>query len=91
MKKNLLCKNYSPCKHEFKGIKIKRQVIDLYLRCLRTITSQYGMFTNKNLRQGQNNCTPSHKVQTDDIETNCCIGFRNIFRKIQHQNHNFNK
>ena len=38
-------KGYSPCTKEFPDVKIKRQLLDLYLKGICNITSQYGKYT----------------------------------------------
>ena len=51
---HILCKNLlpnlfepgiSPCKAEFPDVKIKRQIIDHYLKDICNLTQQYGIYT----------------------------------------------
>ena len=42
---NLFKRGISPCKAEFPEIKIKRKIIDLYLKGICSLTEQYGINT----------------------------------------------
>ena len=70
---NLLHKGNIPGRQEFPELKIS-QIIDLNLPSICNITSQYGRFTIKILSPDFNS-TPTHRIQTYDIE----LGFSNFF------------
>ena len=42
---NLFEQRFSPCKAEFPEIKIKRQIVDKYLKGICNLTQQYGIYT----------------------------------------------
>ena len=42
---NLFEKGKSPCTKEFPGVKIKRQLLEHYLKSICSLTSQYGIYT----------------------------------------------
>ena len=42
---NLFEREISPCKAEFPEVKIKRQIIDRYLKGICYLTQQYGIYT----------------------------------------------
>ena len=61
---NLFESGISPCKIEFPDVKIKRQLIDHYLKDISKITQQYGIYTI-------GICTPrndKYVIQTDDLD-----------------------
>ena len=65
----------SPCKAEFSDIKIKRQIIEDYLKDICNLTQQYGIYTIEF-------STPltihgKYVIQTDDIDSE----FSKVFKK----------
>ena len=81
---NLFEPGISPCKAEFPDVKIKRQVIEHYLKDISNLTQQYGIQTIE-----FSTTNPNHRkyvIQTDDLE----LGFSKVFleyiKSIQYHN-----
>ena len=66
---NLFGKRNSPYKQKFPELRIKRQILDHYLKDICKITSYYGIFTIQRLSPKPNH--PTHQKQTEDIEIEC--------------------
>ena len=81
---NLLERGISPCKAEFPEIKIKRQIIEHYLKEICKLTQQYGIYTIEI-------STPrtfhgKYVIQTDDIDLEFSKVFTEYIKSIQYQN-----
>ena len=68
----------SPCKSEFPEVKIRRQIIDHYLKEICNVRQQYGIYTIEI-------STPSkfhgkHLIQTDDIDKEFSIVFTDYIK-----------
>ena len=63
----------SPCKHEFPEIRIKRQILDHYLKGICNFASYYDIFAIEILSPQSNH--PTHQIQTDVID----IEFSKVF------------
>ena len=78
---NLIERRNSPCKTEFPGVKLKRQIIDYYLKGICNLTQQYGIYAIEI-------STPSkvhgiYLIQTDDIDIEFSKVFTEYIKKIQ--------
>ena len=79
---NLFEPGISPCKVEFPDIKIKRQLIDHYIKDIAKITQQYGIYTIEI-------CTPrsdKYVIQTDDLDLEFSKVFTEYIKNIQYHN-----
>ena len=74
----------SPCKTEFPDVKIKRQIIDHYLKDISKITKQYGIYTIgiSTPRIGYN----KYVIQTDDLDQEFSNVFTEYIKNIQYHN-----
>ena len=63
---NLFEPGISPCKANFPDVKIKRQIIEHYLKDICNLTQQYGIYTIE--FSTPNTAQRKYKIQTDDIE-----------------------
>ena len=81
---NLLEQGITPCKAEFPEIKIKRQIVDHYLKRICNLTQQYGIYTTELSTASEFH--GKYVIQTAEID----IKFSNVFtvyiKNIQHQN-----
>ena len=86
--KNLLLNLYepgiSPCKAEFPDVKIKRQIIDHYLKDICNLTQHYGIYTIEFTSPNPNH----HKyvIQTDDLDLEFSKVFSEYIKSIQYHN-----
>ena len=90
---HILCKNLllnlfepgiSPCKAEFPDVKIKRQIIDHYLKDICNLTQQYGIYTIE-----FSSPNPNHRkyvIQTDDLDLEFSKVFSEYIKSIQYHN-----
>ena len=86
--KNLLVNFFEPgirpCKAEFPDIKIKRQIIEYYLKDICNLTQQYGIYTIEFSTPNTNH--RNYVIQTDDLE----LGFSKVIleyiKSIQYHN-----
>ena len=88
-----LCKNFllnlfepgiSPCKAEFPDVKIKRQIIDHYLKYICNLTQQYGIYSIE-----FSTPNPNHRryvIQTDDLDLEFSKVFLEYIKIIQYHN-----
>ena len=88
-----LCKNFllnvfepgiSPCKTEFPDVKIKRQIIDHYLKDICNLTQQYGIYTIE-----FSSPNPNHRkyvIQTDNLDLEFSKVFSEYIKSIQYHN-----
>ena len=65
-------------------MRIKRQILDHYLKAISNITSQYGIFTMEIFSPKPNH--PIHQIQTDDIDAEFSKVFTEYIKNIKHQN-----
>ena len=82
--RNLFEQGTSPCKAEFSEIKIKRQIVDDYLKGIGNLAQQYGVYTIE-----LSTASKSHRkyvIQTDDIDIEFLKVFIEYIKNIQHQN-----
>ena len=77
-------KGESPCTKEFPGVKIKRQLIDHYLKGICSITSQYGIYTIE--ISSPNSFHDKYLIQTDDVDFEFSKVFTESIKNKQHQN-----
>ena len=81
---NLFEPGISPCKAEFPDVKIKRQIIEHYLKDIRNLTQQYGSYTIE-----FSTPNPNHRkyiIQTDDLELEFSKVFLEYIKSIQYHN-----
>ena len=79
---NLFEPGISPCKAEFPDVRIRRQLIDHYLKDIANLTQQYGIYTI-------GICTPDNKkygLQTDDLDLEFSKVFTEYIKSIQNHN-----
>ena len=85
---NLIAKLFergvSPCTAELPEVKIKRQIVDQYLKGICNLTQQYGNYTREIK-------TPSkfhgrYLIQTDNIDIEFSKVFTEYIKNVQHQN-----
>ena len=81
---NLFEPGISPCKTEFPDVKIKRQIIDHYLKDICNITQQYGIYSIEFTSPNHNNRT--YTIQTDDLDLEFSKVFSEYIKSIQTQN-----
>ena len=73
----------SPCKQKFPKLRIKRQILDRYLRGIRNTKSYYGIFTIEILSPKPNH--PLHQIQTDDMDKESSKVFTDHIKNIEPQ------
>ena len=81
---NLFEPGISPCKAEFPDVKIKRQIIEHYLKGICNLTQQYVIYTIE-----FSTPNPNHRkyvIQTDDLELPFSKVFLEYFKNIQYYN-----
>ena len=81
---NLFEPGISPCKTEFPDVKIKRQIIDHYLKDICNITQQYGIYSIEFTSPTNNNRT--YTIQTDDLDLEFSKVFSEYIKSIQYHN-----
>ena len=90
---HILCKNLllnlfepgiSPCKTEFPDVKIKRQIIDHYLKDICNLTQQYGIYSIEFSSPNQNHS--KYVIQTDDLDLEFSKVFSEYIKSIQYHN-----
>ena len=81
---NLFEPGISPCKAEFPDVKIKRQIIENYLKDICNLTQQYGIYTIE--FSTPNTAHGKYVIQTDDIELEFSKVFIEYIKSIQYQN-----
>ena len=70
---NLFEPGITPCKTEFPDVKIKRQIIDHYLKDICNLTQQYGIYSIEFSSPNQNHS--KYVTQTDDLD----LDFSKVF------------
>ena len=63
---NIFEQGISPCKAEFPEIKIKRQIVDHYIKGICNLTQQYGIYTKE--LSTTRNFHGKYVIQTDDVD-----------------------
>ena len=81
---NLFERGISPCKTEFPDIKIKRQIIEHFLKDICNLTQQYGIYTIEFTTP--NTAHRKYIIKTDDIELEFSKVFIEYIRSIQYHN-----
>ena len=81
---NLFAPGISPCKSEFPDIKIKRQIIEHYLKDICSLTQQYGIYTIE--ISTTRTLLGKHVIQTDDMDLEVLKVFTEYIKSIQYQN-----
>ena len=79
---NLFEPGTSPCKTEFPDIRIRRQLLDHYVKDIAKITQQYGIYTI-GIRTLDNK---KYVLQTDDLDLEFSKVFTDYIKNIQHHN-----
>ena len=81
---NLFEPGISPCKTEFPDVKIKRQIIDHYLKDICNLTQQYGIYSIEFSSPNQNHS--KYVIQTDDLDLEFSKVFSEYIKSIQYHN-----
>ena len=81
---NLFEPGISPCKSEFPDLKIKRQIIEHYLKDICSLTQQYGIYTIE--ISTPRTLHGKYDIQTDDIDLEFSKVFTEYIKSIQYQN-----
>ena len=81
---NLFEPGISPCKTEFPDVKIKRQIIDHYLKDICNLTQQYGIYSIEFNSPNQNHS--KYVIQTDDLDLEFSKVFSEYIKSIQYHN-----
>ena len=81
---NLFEPGISPCKTEFPDVKIKRQIIDHYLKDICNLTQQYGIYSIEFSSPNQNHS--KYIIQTDDLDLEFSKVFSEYIKSIQYHN-----
>ena len=83
-RKNLFEPGISPCKAKFPDVKIKRQIIEHYLKDICNLTQQYGIYTIEFSTPNTNH--RKYVIQTDDLELEFLKVFLEYIKSIQYHN-----
>ena len=81
---NLFEPGISPCKTKFPDVKIKRQIIEHYLKDICNLTQQYGIYTIE-----FSTPNPNHRkyvIQTDDLDLELSKVFLEYIKSVQFHN-----
>ena len=81
---NLFEPGISPCEAEFPDVKIKRQIIEHYLKDICNLTQQYGIYSIE--FSTPNTAHRKNVIQTDDIELEFSKVFLENIKSIQYHN-----
>ena len=81
---NLFEPGISPCKSEFPDIKIKRQIIEHYLKDICTLTQQNGVYTRE--ISTPRTIHGKYVIQSDDIDLEFSKVFTEYIKSMQYQN-----
>ena len=74
----------SPCKAEFPEIKIKRQIVDHYIKGICNLTQQCGTYIIELSKT--RNFHGKYVIQTDEVDKEFSKVFTEYIKNIQHQN-----
>ena len=80
---NIFEQGISPCKAKFPEIKIKRQIVDHYIKGICNLTQQYGIYTIK--FSTARTIHGKYVIQTDDVDIDFSKVFTDYIKSIQHQ------
>ena len=80
---NVFEQGISPCKAEFPELKIKRQIIDHYLKGICNLAQPYGIYIIELSTESRYHS--KHVIQTDDVDIEFSKVFTEYFKNIQHQ------
>ena len=81
---NLFEPGISPCKEKFPDVKIKRQIIEHYLKDICNLLQQYGIYTIE--FSTPNTAHRKYVIQTDNIELEFSKVFMEYIKSIQYHN-----
>ena len=81
---NIFEQGISPCKAEFPEIKIKRQIVDHYIKGVCNLTQQIGINTKE--LSTTRNFHGKYVIQTVDVDIEFSNVFTECIKNIQHQN-----
>ena len=81
---NLFEKGESPCTKEFPDVKIKRQLLDHYLKAICSLTSYYGIYTRE--ISSRNRFHDRYLIQTEVVDIELSKNFTQYIKSIQHKN-----
>ena len=81
---NVFEQGISPCTAEFPEVKIKRQIIDHYLKGICNLTQPSGIYTIEISTDSR--YQSKHVIQTDDVDIEFSKVFTENIKNIQHQN-----
>ena len=81
---NLFEKGVSPCTAEVPEVKIKRQIIDHYLKGICNLTQQYGIYSIET--HSPSKFHGRYLLQTDDVDIEFSKVFTEYIKQIQHPN-----
>ena len=81
---NLFEKGIYPCRADFPEVKLKRQIVDHYLKGISTPSQQYEIYTIE--LQSPSKFHGKYLLQTDDVDIEFSKVFRVYIKSIQHQN-----
>ena len=81
---NVFKKGEGPCTKKFPDVKIKRQLLDIYLKGICSLTSQYGIHTIE--IRSPSAFHDRYFIQTDDVDIEFSKFFTQYIRNIKHQN-----
>ena len=81
---NLFEPGISPCKSEFPDIKIKRLIIEHYLKDICNLTQQYGIYTIE--FSTPRTLHGKYLIQTDDLDLEFSKVFTEYIKSIQYYN-----
>ena len=81
---NIFEQGIIPCKAEFPKVKIKRQIVDHYIKGICNLTQRYGIYTIE--LSTTRNFHGKFVIQTDDVDIEFSKVFTRIIKIIQHQN-----
>ena len=81
---NIFEQRISPCKVEFPEIKIKRQIVDHYIKGKCNLTQHYGIYTIE--LSTTRNFYGKYVIQTDDVDIEFSKVSTEYIKNIQHQN-----
>ena len=81
---NVFKQGISPCKAEFPEVKIKRQIIDHYLKGICNLTQPYGIYTLEISTESR--YYSKHVIQTYDVDLDFSKVFTEYNKNLHHQN-----
>ena len=81
---NIFEQGISPCKAEFPKFKIKRQIVDHYIKRICNLTQQNRIYTIE--LSTASKFHGKYVIQTDDVDIEFSKVFAEYIKNIQHQN-----